>query len=318
MSNLNNHRTELIIHPHELTDRWINLAKELRLNRISIHPVGGANAHETLKALTSTIRDESFRKQIDKLKDVGIEVGYEFHALSYLLPRELFEKHPEYFRVDDKGNRTTWGNFCFSNSEARKVICKNAVKLAKELYGSVHEYYFWLDDAVRLTCHCDECKKHSFAYHQLTLMNEIATEIRKEIPDAKICYLAYYEGVAIPENIKPVEGVFLEYAPFERYLHPDTFSFSEEYLSIVKKLVEIFGKTNSKVLEYWYDNSFYYRRAGNKLVPFTPDNKQITEDFKFYDSLGFETFSSFACNLCDEYVKLYGEPDFSALKNRNF
>lgn len=70
------------------------------------------------------------------------------------------------------------------------------------------------------------------------------------------------------------------------------------------------------MLEYWYDNSFYYRRAGNKLVDFTPDNKQIEEDFEFYSGLGFEKLSSFACNLCDEYVKLFGDPDFSAVKNR--
>lgn len=307
---------ELIIHPHEITDRWIDVAKKIKLDRLSFHPVGGMSAHETLAQLMTTVKDETFRKQIDKLNDAGIEVGYEFHALSYLLPRELFSEHPEYFRVNDKGERTTWGNFCFSNKKAREIICKNAVDLAKELYGSAHEYYFWLDDAKRLTCHCDECKKHTFAHHQLKLMNEIATELRREIPDAKVCYLAYYEGVAIPEDITPVEGVFLEYAPFERYLEPDTFAFEGEYLELVKNIIEFFGKKDSKILEYWYDNSFYYRRAGNKLVDFNPNNKQIEEDFEFYSELGFEKLSSFACNLCDEYVKLFGDPDFSAVENR--
>lgn len=309
-------KMELIIHPHELTDRWIALAEELKLDRLSMHPIGGMSAHETLKNLLNTLKDEEFRAKIDKLTSKGIEIGYEFHALSYLLPRELFEEHPEYFRVDDKGNRTTWGNFCFSNIEARKIICKNAVKLAKELYGSSNEYYFWLDDAMRLSCHCEECKKHSFAHHQLTLMNEIATELRKEIPDAKVCYLAYYEGVAIPEDVTPVEGVFVEYAPFERYIKPESFAFEGEYLQLVKDIVKFFGKKNSKVLEYWYDNSIYYRRADNTLVPFTPNNEQIKADFDFYNDLGFETFSSFACNLCDEYAKLFGEPDFSAVKER--
>lgn len=309
-------KMELIIHPHELTDRWIELAKELKLDRVSIHPVGGMSAHETLQELLKTIKDKNFRAQIDKLTNNGIEVGYEFHALSYLLPRELFAEHPEYFRKDAKGERTTHGNFCFSNKQAREIICKNAVKLAKELYGSCNEYYFWLDDAMHLECNCDECKKHSFAHHQLSLMNEIITELRKEIPDAKICYLAYYEGVAIPEDITPNDGVFLEYAPFERYLKPETFAFEGEYLELVKNIIKFFGTKNSKILEYWYDNSFYYRRAGNKLVQFTANNEQINEDFKFYEDLGFETFSSFACNLCDEYVKLFGEPDFSAVKNR--
>lgn len=309
-------KTELIIHPHELTDRWIEIAKRLKLDRLGFHPVGGMSAHESLKELMNTVKNDQFRKHIDSLNEAGIEVGYEFHALSFLLPRELFTEHPEYFRVDDKGNRTTWGNFCFSNPEARAIICKNAVKLAEELYGGCHEYYFWLDDAMRLTCHCEECKKHSFAYHQLSLMNEIVTELRKKIPDAKVCYLAYYDAVAIPEDIKPVDGVFVEYAPFERYIKPETFAFEGEYLELVKKIVDFFGRENSKVLEYWYDNSIYYRRAGNKLVEFTPQNQQIEKDFEFYKDLGFERLSSFACNLCDEYAKLFGEPDFSAIENR--
>lgn len=79
-------------------------------------------------------------------------------------------------------------------------------------------------------------------------MNEIATELRREIPDAKVCYLAYYEGVAIPEDITPTEGVFLEYAPFERYLEPDTFAFAGEYLALVKTLLSFLVK---KIPKCW-------------------------------------------------------------------
>lgn len=305
---------QFIIHPHELTPRWIELAKKLKLQRIGLHPVGGMSAHETLHNMLQTLKDPEFRAKIDALWENGIEVGYEFHALSYLLPRELIETHPEYFRMNDQGERVTKGNFCFSNKEARKIICENAVKLAKELYRSCNEYYFWLDDATKLTCHCEQCKKHNFAYHQLQLMNEISIALRKEIPDAKVCYLAYYEGVAIPDgDIKPAPGVFVEYAPFERYTKPDQFSWDEPYLQLVKDIVAFFGKKDSKVLEYWYDNSIYYRRAGKKLVPFTPDNEQIKKDLVFYKDLGFEQFSCFACSLCDEYVKLFGDPDFSAI-----
>ena len=305
---------QMIIHPHELTPRWIRLAKALKLERISLHPVGGMSAHETLQNMLTTLEEPEFRAKIDELWDAGIEVGYEFHALSYLLPRELFETHPEYFRMNPEGERVTKGNFCFSNADARRIICENAVKLAKELYRSCNEYYFWLDDATKLTCHCPECKKHNFAYHQLQLMNEIATELRKEIPDAKVCYLAYYEGVAIPDgDITPAPGVFVEYAPFERYTKPDQFSWSDSYVQLVKDIVKFFGKEDAKLLEYWYDNSIYYRRAGKKLVPFTPDNEQIQKDLVFYKDLGFTQFSCFACSLCDEYVKLFGDPDFSAI-----
>lgn len=306
---------ELIIHPHELTDRWIELAKKLKLERLSLHPIGGKNAHETLGMLLQTLEDPDFRSRIDRVRAAGIGIGYEFHALSFLLPRSLFETHPEYFRMDAEGNRVTKGNFCFSNKEARRIICENAVELADQLYGSDEEYYFWLDDATKLTCHCEECKKHNFAHHQLTLMNEIAAALQKKRPNARVCYLAYYEGVAVPDgDLRPAKGVFVEYAPFERYTKPDTFAFEGAYLQLVKDILAFFGTENSKVLEYWYDNSIYYRRAGKRLVPFTPNNEQIKADFDFYKKLGFRRLSSFACSLCDEYVSLFGHPDFSALE----
>ena len=53
-------KMELIIHPHELTDRWIALAVELKLDRLSMHPIGGMSAHETLKNLLNTLKDEEF------------------------------------------------------------------------------------------------------------------------------------------------------------------------------------------------------------------------------------------------------------------
>jgi len=303
---------ELIVHPRELTRYWVDLAKKMKLERVGIHPVGGMKAHESLKLLMEEMKDPFFREMVDELRGAGIRVGYSFHALSYLLPRELFEEHPEYFRMDQDGKRTTRGNFCFSNEKAREIICNHALRLAEELYGSDEEYDFWLDDATKLSCHCEECKKHSFATHQLRLMNEMVRVMRKKIPGARLSYLAYYEGVAVPE-ILPEEGVFLEYAPFERYKTPEKFSFSPEYLALISSMVAHFGRENSKVLEYWYDNSIYYRRAGNRLVPFQPNNERIREDFLFYRRLGFERLSSFACNLDDDYRALFGEADFSAL-----
>ena len=305
---------QLLIHPHELSERWVHLAQELKLDRLSFHPVGGKFAHESLQEMLQRMEDRDFCALQDRLLNAGIEIGYEFHAMSHLLPRDLFSSHPEYFRMDAEGNRVEKGNYCFSNSNAEEIICRNAASLAKKLRGNCKEYYFWMDDATRLLCHCPSCREHNFAHHQLNLMNRIAETIRREEPEAKVCYLAYYEGVAVPDgNLTPHEGVFLEYAPFERYTKPETLSFEGEYLERVRNLIRLLGSKNSKVLEYWYDNSIYYRRAGNQLVPFTPNNERIRSDLKFYRELGFEAFTSFACSLCDEYVSLFGNPDFSAI-----
>ena len=109
-------KTELLIHPDELSDRWISRAVANGVKRISLHPTGGKTAHESLSALVTALETAEFREKIDRLCDSGVEIGYEFHAAGYLLPRDLFDSHPEYFRVSEEGERTAKGNFCFSYS----------------------------------------------------------------------------------------------------------------------------------------------------------------------------------------------------------
>lgn len=303
---------ELLIHPEELSDRWISLAKANGIKRLSLHPWGGKRAHKTLEELLSVLESTEYRAKIDRLMDSGIEIGYEFHAASYLLPRELFSEHPEYFRMDENGNRVENGNFCFSNFEACSIVAKNAAVLAKRLYRSSNDYYFWLDDARKASCHCPKCQKHSFADHQLRVMQSMLREIRKENPSARMCYLAYFEALQVPKETPLEEGIFLEYAPIDRYEKDRDFRLEGENLAVLHGLLDFFGKQNAKVLEYWYDNSLFSRWK-KPPVCFVPNNNQIRSDYAFYRTLGFSVLSSFACFLGEDYLELYGEPDLSAV-----
>ena len=89
---------------------------------------------------------------------------------------------------------------------------------------------------------------------------------------------------------------------------------NEVEIEKVKRLLTFFGKKNSCVLEYWYDNSYFsgYKKPPKKLKV---NNATIKEDLKFYLDLGFEQISSFACFLGEDYVELHKEPDLSALKD---
>ena len=302
---------ELLIHPEELSQRWINLARENGVKRLSIHPWGGKNAHKSLADLLSRLETPEYREMIDTLIDGGVEIGYEFHAASYLLPRELFDEHPEYFRMDEEGNRIADRNFCFSSEEAVEIFSKNAAALAKRLYRSPKDFYFWLDDTRTATCSCPECKKRSFSDHQLNMMNRMLREIRKEIPDARMCYLAYFEALPVPTEVKPDEGIFLEYAPIDRF-NGKGFLLEGENLDTLKGLLDFFGRKDAKVLEYWYDNSLFSKWK-KPPVRFVADNETIRRDYAFYRELGFPTLSSFACFLGEDYLELYGEPDLSAV-----
>ena len=86
-----------------------------------------------------------------------------------------------------------------------------------------------------------------------------------------------------------------------------------EWILGVKALLDFFGRENSKVLEYWFDNSLYSRWK-KPPVKFTPNAEVVKADLEFYSDLGFENISSFACYLGEDYEQLFGEPDVTAFK----
>ena len=304
--------TSILIHPEEVTKKWIDRAKAKGYDVLALHPRGGKRAHETLAEMLETLKTPEFRALLDYAAEIGLKIEYEFHAVGYLLPRELFAAHPEYFRLNDDGERTPDCNLCFSNAEAVGIIKRRAAELAKQLYRSTHRFYFWADDVKSGSCCCEKCRRLSASDKNLFLMNEMIDAIREEIPDAELACLAYQDTITVPEKEKPHDGVFLEYAPIDRDMHVPAEKQDGEAVSNVEKLLSFFGKKGSKVLEYWMDNSMLskWQKPPKKYIP---DREAIAADVRFYKSIGFEVMSSFACFLGDDYEELYGEPDVPGL-----
>jgi len=304
-------RRTLLVHPDEFTDRWVDRAVEISLDALYVHPAGGVNADRSLTDLLALLEQPAFRARIDRARAKGIDVGYEMHAASWLLPRELFDTHPEYFRMDKDGKRCRNVNFCFSDETAMDIAAKRAVELAGRLYGSSHKYFFWLDDVNGGGCSCETCRRYSESDQQLRFANRIVTELRKTIPDAKLCYLAYFATVNPPEKIAPAPGVFLEYAPYGRDMeHPIAGQDGWQTKSI-GPLLEKLGRADARVLEYWFDNSLLseWKKPPKKFVP---RPSVVRSDLAFYRGLGFEDIASFACYLGDDYERLWGDPDVTA------
>ena len=305
-------RQSLLIHPEELSIKWIDRMHSLNVETITLHPRGGRNAYKTLEEMLQMLETEEFRSMLDYAASLGMNIEYEFHAASYLLPRSMFETHPEYFRKNAQGEPEQLLNFCVSNEEALDVVAHRAVELAKKLYRSTHRYFFWMDDVKESTCRCDKCSQLSESDMTLIVMNRIIKELKKEIPDAQLAYLAYFGSMNVPTTVKPEKGIFLEYAPFERDANKKLSESNPDEEKIVA-LLNFFGRKNAKVLEYWYDNSMY----SNWTKPpkqFIPNHELIRDDIKYYRALGFKDISSFACFLGFDYELLFGEPDLQDFK----
>lgn len=303
----------MIIHPEELSKKWIDRLANAGISTLGIHPGGGKSAVPLLKKMLETMKTDEYRSLIDYAHSRGLDVEYELHAAGYLMPRELFEEHPEYFRMNENGERTDDWNFCVSNSEALDLFANNAAELALSLYGSSKSFYFWLDDGHSLHCHCPKCKELSPSDQQMLVINRMLGAIKKHISDARMAYLAYMDSIVTPEKIGADDGVFLEYAPFEKYTAKG--ENAEELIrrerEMTVPLMKFFDKEPKKVLEYWYDNSLFsnWKKPPAKFVL---DEGAMRAEIEEYRKMGFDVVSTFACFLGKDYEELHGDVDITA------
>ncbi len=304
--------SSLLIHPEELDRKWIDRLVGLGIPTLALHPVGGFRAPLTMKAMLDRLETDEFRALIDEAAEKGLNIEYEMHAARYFLPKSEFDAHPDWFRMNEAGERVADTNCCASNRDALDHMAKRAAETAKKLYRSSHRYFFWLDDAPDAFCHCPACGELSSSDQQMIIMNRILEELRKVDPEATLAYLAYYGTLPPPTKVKPAEGIFLEYAPIARDFHKPLADANDEKNETqnryLRALLETFGKDTAKALDYWLDNSLFSNWT-KPPKPFEADTAVIHADFKYYRALGFRDISSFACYLGADYIELHGEPN---------
>ena len=305
----------LLVHPEELDETWINRLKGSDIRTVGLHPVGGKKAHESLQALYEDVRDGKYEARFARLREMGMEIEYEVHAMSWLLPRALFDEHPDWFRMNEEGERVADFNLCPSNTEALDFVAARSAELARVLTPTTHRYHFWIDDVRDSYCHCPKCKGLSPSDQALIVYNAMLRGIRTVDPAATQCYLAYQKTRPAPTAVAPTEGIFLEYAPFDRDFQHSMNDKSCEKNVIegepLPALLELFGTKGAKVLEYWLDNSLFSKWK-KPPQPFSFDPEVMRADLAYYKELGFEDATVFACYLGSDYVELYGEPSISA------
>jgi hypothetical protein len=156
----------------------------------------------------------------------------------------------------------------------------------------------------------------------LILENRIIKELRTFDPQALLAHLAYHNTLPAPRQVKPEEGVFLEFAPIQRswdiplamegvgrggekeYSH-------SKLMQYLKDNLTVFPAETAVVLEYWLDVSMfsYWRKPAVKL----PWNKAVFEaDMKTYGDLGIRNITTFAVFIDDKYIA--DHKDLSFLK----
>jgi hypothetical protein len=251
---------------------------------------------------------------LDAAKSAGIEVEYELHALGWLLPRAIFGEHPEWFRLDEHGERVADANMCASSAEALQYVGERGVELSDMLTPTTNRYYYWADDA-KPWCACEGCREYSASDQNLLVTNALTTALTWTKPGAKMAYLAYHNAIEPPTRVQPVTGQFLEYAPIMRNSavplddpsDPKNVEHAENLRCLVATFDTVGGMADAHVLEYWVDASrFSDWKRPSVRIPFDAD--VIEQDARYYASLGFRSATSFGVFLDAEYDRMHGPP----------
>lgn len=286
-----------------LTD-WPERARAAGLTTIALH------APKSPRLLADFIQSKPGQRFLATCRQLDLAVEYELHAMRDLLPREYFDRAPKLFRMDENGRRVRDWNLCVHSGPAMQIVADNALALARTLRPTTGRYFYWGDDGCPW-CRCPECAPLTDSDQALLVANRILEALRKLDANAQVAHLAYDNTLPPPRRVKPDPGVFLEYAPIHRrydtpFEEADDAKTRQQFAMLDANL-EIFGRANAQVLEYWLDASLFSKwKKPAVQVPFNP--QILAADLDTYRRRGIRHVTSFAVYIDADYVARHGEP----------
>jgi hypothetical protein len=293
----------VVLIPEDLTlSSWPERIRKAGLTTVALHH--GRSVFEVIKCVTSPQGQEF----LEHSRRLGLEVEYELHAMSELLPRWLFEQDKSLFRMSDQGERVADWNVCVHSPRALEIIGDNAVAIARLLRPTTGRYFYWGDDG-RPWCRCPKCRELSDSEQALVVANNLAKALRRFDSRAQVAHLAYSTTLPAPVHVKPEANVFLEYAPIQRrYDIPYAEQIDgRDGLANLDANLKVFPAASAQVLRYWLDVSRFshWKRPAVKL----PWNREVfLADLRAYAKRGIRHITSFACYIDAEYVARFGDP----------
>lgn len=297
----------VVVYPNDITsvglEEWENRIRLSGINLIGLH---AATVNDPVDTLEAFVRSSTGRDFLEMCRRMDVDVEYEVHALQALLPRALFDTHPEWFRQDAEGTRQRDYNMCFTSAEAVEAMRPQIARMLEWMKPTTHRYFFWTDDKQGKFCHCEECRRYSPSEQALIYENRLLGLLREYDPEATLAHLAYHQTVEPPQAVRADEGIFLEFAPINRdYSQP----LPEASVNALSANMLAFPAYSQHVLEYWLDESMFSNWKRDKLVPNPFDPLWSSRDIRNYRSLGVSDITTFATWLYGDYIKQYGNTD---------
>ena len=117
-------------------------------------------------------------------------------TLITLVPKSLFNEHPEYFALGEDGQRTT-DHVCLTNPDVLDLVVKNAREIMTNATNGAKFIHIGQDDNTNY-CRCENCealyeKYGSVSAPTLIFTNNLADILGPEFPDYTFTFYAYNE-----------------------------------------------------------------------------------------------------------------------------
>lgn len=215
--------------------------------------------------------------------------------LSWIEEKNYFKVHPEWFPMNEKGERYTHGQLCFSNHELRQELTKNAMEqLKREMERTGRDdgvFSMTMNDIVYAEfCCCPKCRELGKKYNQkgagafYEYLVEFCNEMKQRYPNVTVTSFAYLSSLAAPEGLALPDNLVVIFAPiYSNYISPLEEEKDQNTLKIVdgwKKLI--------KRIWYWY-YPLPYKEGGKYLfMPPISNIRRICMDMAKIHELGLE------------------------------
>ena len=203
--------------------------------------------------------------------------GMFVHTFGGLFPeKDYFESHPEYYMMDDKGNRNTH-QLCTTNPDVIRLVKEKVRKILKD--NPHTELISISKNDGGGTCLCDKCKSLDDAEGTkmaslMVLVNAVAQDIEKDFPNVLISTLAYGETGKIPKTMRPRKNVSIMLCSDKTGAWRRPFEPSE--ICEIGTLVKDWSKVCKRLFIWDYTVNF-----SHYLAPM-PNMDIIAENIRFY------------------------------------
>jgi hypothetical protein len=188
------------------------------------------------------------------INQMSTPMNFAGHATQTFIDRnkEIFMKHPEYL-AEKGGTRPGYGKagkLCISNENVRKLYIQDAISWFNNIKNVNSSYSVEPTDGAN-QCECSKCKKiGSISNRVFFLSNEIANEVNKIHPNAKINLYAYYQhSVPPPFILNKNLHIIVVPSGFQNHFSPEYMMYAwkdktenkyiREYLGIPQRTLDL-------------------------------------------------------------------------------